>query len=239
MNNKMGYVFISYSTRDSQIVDEIVKSLIYNNITYWKAPERIPAGSNYAKEIPKGIRECEVFLLLLSNASQNSIWVEKELDMAVGMGKKIIPVRLDDTPLSDSFRFYLNNVQFIPLREGKNGTESLLISRIKEMINPEMVEKRMTIEERRQNDRLLRREERLNALRANKIPVRCEYCGGALTQITKGEYSCLDCGMINYDTYTKIKRILAEENGCTLYEISRRVGVSTETVSRILKEESN
>jgi len=239
MNNKLGYVFISYSTQNSQIVEEIVKTFTYNNITYWKAPERIPAGSNYAKEIPRGIRECEVFLLLLSKASQQSIWVEKELDMAVGMGKKIIPVRLDDTPLSDSFRFYLNNVQFIPLRERGNGTESLLIERLKEMLNPEIAERRMTMAEKKENTRAMRREERLNALRANKIPVRCEYCGGRLIMAVKGEYNCVDCGMVNYDTYTKIKRILAEESGCTLYELAKRVGVSTDTVSRILREEGN
>ena len=42
-------VFISYSSKDSKIVEKIVAMLKEAGISYWKAPEMIPAGSNYAQ----------------------------------------------------------------------------------------------------------------------------------------------------------------------------------------------
>lgn len=82
-------------------------------ISYWIAPDMIPAGSNYAREIPGAIQCCEVFLLVLSKNSQQSIWVEKEIDSAINYRKTIVPFQIDDEPLTDMFRFYLNNVQTI------------------------------------------------------------------------------------------------------------------------------
>ena len=82
-------------------------------ISYWIAPDMIPAGSNYAREIPGAIQCCEVFLLVLSKNSQQSIWVEKEIDSAINYRKTIVPFQIDDEPLTDMFRVHLNNVQTI------------------------------------------------------------------------------------------------------------------------------
>ena len=82
-------VFISYSSKDREFVKQLVQTLKAMGIVCWVAPEMIPAGSSYAREIPKAIRECEVFLLLLSKTSQDSIWVEKETDSAISNRKNI------------------------------------------------------------------------------------------------------------------------------------------------------
>lgn len=110
-------VFISYSSKDAGFVNQITKVLKDMRISYWKAPEMIPAGSSYAREIPRAIRECEVFLLVLSKASQTSIWVEKEIDSAINHRKTIVPVKIDEVPLCETYRFYLNNVQTISYKE--------------------------------------------------------------------------------------------------------------------------
>ena len=110
-------VFISYSSKDSKIVEKIVAMLKEAGISYWKAPEMIPAGSNYAREIPRAIAQCQVFLLVISSYSQESIWVEKEIDCAINDRKTIVPLKLTEDDLSDMFRFYLNNVQTISYAE--------------------------------------------------------------------------------------------------------------------------
>ena len=73
----MNSVFISYSSKNNTEVCEITKMFDKYGISYWKAPEMISAGSNYAREIPRVITECPVFLLVISNDSQQSVWVEK------------------------------------------------------------------------------------------------------------------------------------------------------------------
>ena len=112
-------VFISYSSKDKKLVDKIVKLLDRAGVTYWIAPDMIPVGSNYAREIPRAIRECEMFLLILSKESQESVWVEKEVDSAICCKKNIVPVKIDETPMNDIFSFYLNNVQMIPYFAGE------------------------------------------------------------------------------------------------------------------------
>lgn len=110
-------VFISYSSLDSPTADRVIRLLQHMKISYWKAPEMIPAGSSYAREIPKAIRECTIFLLIVSQSSQNSIWVEKEVDSAIYYRRTILPLKIDNVPLNDMFHFYLNNVQSIPYNE--------------------------------------------------------------------------------------------------------------------------
>ena len=115
------YWFVSHCSKDVYVVNQLVNILKACNISYWKAPEMIPAGSNYAREIPKALNSCAVVLLVLSEASQNSIWVEKEVDIALNCRKKIIPIKIDSTPLSDMYRFYLNNVQTIDISVPPSG----------------------------------------------------------------------------------------------------------------------
>lgn len=106
-------VFISYSSKDREFVRRITEELERMGVGYWKAPEMIPAGSSYAREIPLAIQNCDVFLLVLSPTSQDSIWVEKEIDSAICNRKKIIPFQIQKMTLNETFRFYLNNVQMI------------------------------------------------------------------------------------------------------------------------------
>ena len=111
-------VFISYSSKDIKYIGKLTRMLDKMGISYWIAPDQIPAGSNYAREIPNAIKNCEVFLLVLSKSSQESIWVEKELDSAIYYRKKVIPFQIDSAPLNDLFRFYLSTVQIIACDRG-------------------------------------------------------------------------------------------------------------------------
>lgn len=106
-------VFISYSSLDVQEANRVIRLLQQMQISYWKAPEMIPAGSSYAREIPQAIRDCTIFLLIVSQASQDSIWVEKEIDTAIHYRRTILPLRIDNEPMNDMFYFYLNNIQAI------------------------------------------------------------------------------------------------------------------------------
>lgn len=120
----MRLVFVSYSSKDEAEVKKIVKVLADNNISYFKAPECIPPGSNYAREIPLAIKECGVFLLVVSQSSQDSVWVEKEIDCAINNRRIILPIQISSAPFSDLFSFYLNNVQII--RYYENPTAALI-----------------------------------------------------------------------------------------------------------------
>jgi len=124
-------VFISYNTKNQTDADFIKRVLESNGISCWMAPSCIPTGSNYAQEIPNAIRNAKVFLLLLSNAAQMSIWVPKELDLAITANKPIIPFQIDGGMLTKPFNFRLTNIQRIEAYRDLENAYAQLVEKIK------------------------------------------------------------------------------------------------------------
>lgn len=131
----MKEVFISYSTIDSENAETVRNVLEKNGLSCWMAPRDIPGGSNYTKEIPIAIRNCKVFVLILSKNAQGSHWVLKELDSAVNCGKVILPFMLEDCILNDEFNFLLTGAQRYAAYQKKAEAMETLISRIRGIID--------------------------------------------------------------------------------------------------------
>lgn len=110
---KSPFAFISYSSYNYAAALEIKHLLAANDISCWMAPESIAPGSDYSEKIPEAIEHCSVFILALSKESQESVWVPKELDLALTFRKTVIPFHIDTSALAESFNFKLTNVQRI------------------------------------------------------------------------------------------------------------------------------
>ena len=131
----MKEVFISYSTIDAAQAETVRNVLEKNGLSCWMAPRDIPGGSNYTKEIPIAIRNCKVFVLILSDNAQSSHWVLKELDSAVNCGKVILPFMLEDCSLNDEFNFLLTGAQRYSAYQKKAEAMETLISRIRGILD--------------------------------------------------------------------------------------------------------
>ncbi len=131
----MKEVFISYSTIDTTSAETLRNVLEKNGLSCWMAPRDIPGGSNYTKEIPIAIRNCKVFVLILSKNAQRSHWVLKELDSAVNCGKVILPFMLEDCALNDEFNFLLTGAQRYSAYQKKAEAIETLISRIRSILD--------------------------------------------------------------------------------------------------------
>lgn len=253
-------VFVSYSSNDIKIVNRIVANLEQLGIAYWKAPEMIPAGSSYAREIPRAIRECEVFLLLLSRTSQESIWVEKEIDYAISGRKKIIPLQIDDVSLNDTFRFYLNNVQMISYFDNSDRALDVLkreFSTLSRELSTDgtIVEEEVTAsssisprtgmhvssggtEKGGKMSFVKHARTTSNALRMNRIPLDCKYCGSKhLDNYSMGYYRCMQCGRDNYDDFQTIRNYLGKVGNATSDMIERDTGVPKRVIDYFFREE--
>ena len=260
--SEMGYWFVSHCSKDIKIVEQIVDVLKDCGISYWKAPEMIPAGSNYAKEIPMALKNCSIFLFIVSKASQNSIWVEKEMDSAVNARKKIIPVRIDDTPLNDMYTFYMNNIQMIDIeieadgRISKDGLEKLY-TKFSESIPKEIAASKPVQETVKDGSAIPVKENkgimgnentyqeleksqvdtRTNALRINKIPLLCKQCGMKLKQVDLGTYRCSACNVDYYDDFQKIRNYIRDNGPAPAFMIARNTGVSKQTVESFFNDD--
>lgn len=125
----MADIFISYSSRDEQIANEICASFEREGLSCWIAPRNIEVGKEYGGEIIKGIEESTVFFLCLSKASNESQHVLREVERAVNRKLPIIVYQHEETVLSKSMEYFLASTQwFVPGKED-NVTELIQIVR--------------------------------------------------------------------------------------------------------------
>ena len=112
MKEKAKEVFISYSTKDTDIANALLEVLESYGLNCWMAPRNIPKGAQWAEEIDKAIQNARVFVVIISSHSVESKQVPKEIALAVTACESIFPFRIDDTGLQGTFRYYLSDYQF-------------------------------------------------------------------------------------------------------------------------------
>ena len=108
-------VFISYSRKDSDIVFPIVKKLEDKGLSVWIDRDGVESGDAFKSVIVGGIKKSNIFLFFSSANANESSWTVKEVDTAVYLKKKIIPVKLDEADYADSILFDLAGLDFADL----------------------------------------------------------------------------------------------------------------------------
>ncbi|WP_317928605.1 TIR domain-containing protein [Halioxenophilus sp. WMMB6] len=94
-------VFISYSRKDSDMVERIRDSLKRHGLDVWIDQEDIGTGARWDQQIEAGIQTADKILVILSSASVASQNVGDEWSYALEKQKHIIPVMLEacDVPM--------------------------------------------------------------------------------------------------------------------------------------------
>lgn len=106
-------VFVSYSSKDVEVVKKACSELKNCGINYWVAYENECFGEQYAITIINQISECKVFLIFVSKNSNLSSHVINEINSAVMRDKLILPVLLDDVKLSPAMEYYLASNHYL------------------------------------------------------------------------------------------------------------------------------
>jgi len=112
-------IFISYSTKNSDLAQFFCNQLEGMDASCWIAPRNIPSGEDWAEAIVKGIEEANVVALLVSEASVSSPEVAKEIDLAnQKRSTTILPIRIENVTLNGALRYHLSNKQWIDALDG-------------------------------------------------------------------------------------------------------------------------
>lgn len=106
-------VFLSYSHKDKAAADAVCSIMEQNGIRCWMAPRDITPGQPFAEAIIDGIKGSKVFVLIYSSNSNNSSQVVKEVDRAVHHRLAIIPLRLEDVPMTKQLEYYVSDVHWM------------------------------------------------------------------------------------------------------------------------------
>lgn len=88
----MNESFISYSRKDKEFVERIFAALQKTGIDPWMDSDDIPVASRWKQEILVGIQYCHNFLYVISPDSVISEYCDMELDHALALNKRIIPI---------------------------------------------------------------------------------------------------------------------------------------------------
>jgi uncharacterized protein YjbI with pentapeptide repeats len=93
--------FISYSSKDQDLAERLHNDLQAKGVRCWFAPEDMKTGDRIRARIEQEIRVHDKLLLILSEHSIRSTWVESEVEAALAKETPehtvLFPVRLDDT----------------------------------------------------------------------------------------------------------------------------------------------
>jgi len=97
--------FISYSSEDHEFAERLYADLQERGVRCWFAPEDLRIGDSIRPRIDESIRLHDKLLLVLSETSINSQWVEQEVETALAKerelnGPVLFPIRTDDAVMS-------------------------------------------------------------------------------------------------------------------------------------------
>jgi hypothetical protein len=87
-----GFVFISYSSSDSDFAEELSQALQAAAISSFMANRSIRTASVWVEEIWRALRTCRVLLAVLTPSALESQWCLAEAGAAIALKKVIVPV---------------------------------------------------------------------------------------------------------------------------------------------------
>ncbi|NQS97149.1 MAG: toll/interleukin-1 receptor domain-containing protein [candidate division Zixibacteria bacterium] len=93
--------FISYSRKDGEFVDRLYNDLQGSGVRCWLDTKDLPWGAKTRDEIHLQIRTREKVILVLSENSINSDWVEREIELTLAEERRrgdtiLLPFRIDN-----------------------------------------------------------------------------------------------------------------------------------------------
>lgn len=114
---KQPWTFISYSRKDKEFALKFARELKSAGYLVWLDQLDIPTGARWDDAVERALRECEIFLIILTTASISSENVKDEIGYAIDHGKRIVPVLLEECEIP----LRLRRFQYVDFREMKFG----------------------------------------------------------------------------------------------------------------------
>jgi len=131
-------VFLSHSSADKFLVENIADALNDANIGVWLDAREMGPGDDLATHIKQGIRECDTVVVCASPEAMRSDWVQRELEWAQaeqhrhGLKTKVVIAIV--RKLDDSARKKLGDFLFIDLTENAKHGILRLVRTIREQL---------------------------------------------------------------------------------------------------------
>lgn len=127
-------VFISYSSKNIDIANNIYNMLDSRNISCWMAPRYLITGEDYSSSIEKAITSADIIIFIFSKHGLKSRWVKSELSIAFSEQKLIISFKIDNSVPEGIVRMILTKSQWIDALNESNEHYRNLLERVTEAL---------------------------------------------------------------------------------------------------------
>ncbi len=122
----MNEIFISYSRKDLEFVQELRKALNQAGIDPWLDYEDIQAATEWRRELLMAVQSCHDFVFIISPNSCLSEYCLWELEEALKLNKRIIPIKFKEIN-SSLVPLPLRAIQWLDFQEFQKGLRQLLL----------------------------------------------------------------------------------------------------------------
>jgi hypothetical protein len=106
-------IFISHASEDREFAEQITSYLEQRGIKCFIAPRDIRPGAEYAEQIIDGLDAAGAIVFLLSENSNKSIFVRKEIERSVSKGKNVFTVRIREVTPARALELFVSSEQWI------------------------------------------------------------------------------------------------------------------------------
>ena len=90
-------IFLSHSDKDRKIAKKLADELSNYGMKIFVAHEDIKIGEKWESTLFGKIKECDLFVVLLSENFHKARYTDHEVGIAYGLNKFIFPIRIDET----------------------------------------------------------------------------------------------------------------------------------------------
>jgi len=129
------HVFVSFASSDLALTRRVVESLERAGLRCWFSDRDIEPASSYPVAITDAVTNSGAVLLLLTDASNQSPHVIREIEMAFSARRPILPVRIGGATPSPDLQYFLSRSQWLDVGASVDDTElARLESRLRALL---------------------------------------------------------------------------------------------------------
>jgi hypothetical protein len=132
------HVFLSHASGDAEMAMRICAALEQVNTKAWIAPRDIDPGKTYPVAIESGIRNSACVVVLLTERSNASAEVLKEIELSLSLKKPVVALSANGAKPAGGLAYHLASSQWLTWREDPRATAEEII-RFLQSVRPEAV----------------------------------------------------------------------------------------------------
>lgn len=107
MSQSTGHVFVSHSSDNRELANELAAFIEARGVKVWIAPRDVRPGKDYSEQLQLAIESCAAFVVLVTEMANKSPYVRAETEMAFSTHKPIFPIRISDIQPAPGLALFL------------------------------------------------------------------------------------------------------------------------------------